>query len=151
MTKEQEAIERCKSIVRVNKDFLKGNKQTINQEEIDCIEAVLNMLKEKDKEIEKLKQALARNIAKNITSNMKEKAKAKEDLEMLNQGWQMELEKKDKIIDRMSITIIQKDIGKDYCEFNKSCEKCEDGSRDLKCKDCIKQYFKEIAERKSEK
>ena len=54
MTKEQEAIERCKSIVRVNKDFLKGNKQTINQEEIDCIETVLNMLKEKDKEIERL-------------------------------------------------------------------------------------------------
>ena len=48
MTKEQEAIERCKSIVRVNKDFLKGNKQTINQKEIDCIETVLNMLKEKD-------------------------------------------------------------------------------------------------------
>lgn len=47
MTKEQEAIERCKSIVRVNKDFLKGNKQTINQKEIDCIETVLNMLKRK--------------------------------------------------------------------------------------------------------
>ena len=56
MTKEQEAIERCKSIVRVNKDFLKGNKQTINQEEIDCIETVLNMLKEKDKEIKTLKR-----------------------------------------------------------------------------------------------
>lgn len=56
MTKEQEAIERCKSIVRVNKDFLKGNKQTINQEEIDCIETVLNMLKEKDKEIKTLTQ-----------------------------------------------------------------------------------------------
>ena len=57
MTKEQEAIERCKSIVRVNKDFLKGNKQTINQEEIDCIETVLTMLKEKDKEIDCLKKA----------------------------------------------------------------------------------------------
>ena len=114
------------------------------------IKELQDMLKEKDKEIEELKQALARNIAKNFTSSIKESAKSKEDLEMLNKGWQMELEKKDKIIDRMSITIIQKDIGKDYCEFNKSCEKCEDGSRDLKCKDCIKQYFKEIAERESE-
>lgn len=70
-------------------------------------------------------------------------------LSMLEQK-DKEIEKKDKIIDRMSITIIQRDIGKNYCEFNKSCEKCEDGSRDFKCKDCIKQYFKELVERKSE-
>ena len=110
MTKEQEAIERCKSIVRVNKDFLKGNKQTINQEEIDCIETVLNMLKEKDKEIEELKQALARNIAKNFTSSMKESAKSKEDLEMLNRGWQIELERKDKIIDLIARAFKQDDV-----------------------------------------
>lgn len=48
--------------------------------------------------IEELKQALARNIAKNFTSSMKESAKSKEDLEMLNKGWQIELEKKDKQI-----------------------------------------------------
>lgn len=66
------------------------------------IETVLNMLKEKDKEIEELKQALARNIAKNFTSSMKESVKSKEDLEMLNAGWQIEIEKKDKIIDLMS-------------------------------------------------
>ena len=51
-----------------------------------------------DKEIEELKQTLARNIAKNFTSSMKESAKSKEDLEMLNKGWQIELEKKDKQI-----------------------------------------------------
>ena len=62
-------------------------------------ETVLNMLKEKDKEIEELKQALARNIAKNFTSSMKESEKSKEDLEMLNKGWQIELERKDKQID----------------------------------------------------
>ena len=47
----------------------------------ESLETVLNMLKEKDKEIEELKQALARNIAKNFTSSMKESAKSKEDLE----------------------------------------------------------------------
>lgn len=57
-----------------------------------------------------------------------------------------ELEKKDKIIDLMAVTILQRDIGKAYCEFNKKCEKCEDGSRDLKCKDCIKQYFERKVE-----
>lgn len=56
MTKEQEAIERCKSIVRVNKDFLKGNKQTINQKEIDCIETVLNMLKDLQRKNKRLTQ-----------------------------------------------------------------------------------------------
>ena len=71
----------------------------------EYIETVLNMLKEKDAEIEKLKQALARNIAKNFTSIMKESAKSKEDLEMLNAGWQIELEKKDKIIDLMATFI----------------------------------------------
>ncbi len=83
MTKEQEkAIEGLKSLSPSESD----------------IEIVLNMLKEKDKEIEELKQALARNIAKNFTSSMKESAKSKEDLEMLNKGWQIELEKKDKQI-----------------------------------------------------
>lgn len=153
MTKEQEAIERCKSIVRVNKDFLKGNKQTINQKEIDCIETVLNMLKqnsaeiqqknteiaEKSAEIEELKQVLARNIAKNFTSSMKESAKSKEDLEMLNKGWQIELEKKEKITDLMAEEIEKGEIEfTEYCNFKIVC--------DRNCKGCIKQYF----ERKSE-
>ena len=68
------------------------------KKEVSDWETVLNMLKEKDAEIDDLKQTLARNIAKNFTSSMKESAKSKEDLEMLNKGWQIELEKKDKQI-----------------------------------------------------
>ena len=97
MTKEQEeAIKTMKHWI----DFEKQNKDKINKadELIKIQETVLNMLKEKDKEIEELKQTLARNIAKNFTSSMKESAKSKEDLEMLNKGWQIELEKKDKQI-----------------------------------------------------
>lgn len=106
---EKGAIERLKYL----KDDIRRNKikacDLISEEGkynlADDIETVLNMLKEKDAEIEKLKQALARNIAKNFTSIMKESSKSKEDLEMLNAGWQIELEKKDKIIDLMATFI----------------------------------------------
>ena len=94
MTKEEEkAIERLNNY---KEHILKcGNKKS---KHFKSVVIVLNMLKEKDAEIEKLKQALARNIAKNFTSSMKESEKSKEDLEMLNRGWQIELEKKDKQI-----------------------------------------------------
>ena len=60
---------------------------------------------------------------------MKESAKSKDDLEMLSKGWQIELEKKDKIIDLMAEKILKEGIV------------WED-------KDDVKQYFKELAERK---
>ena len=40
----EEAINKCKSIVKVNNDFLKDRKQTINQEEIQAIDTVLKEL-----------------------------------------------------------------------------------------------------------
>ena len=95
MTKEQEeAIGYLKESVLIYKNTIPKISESI--------ETVLNMLKEKDREIERLEQTLARNIARNVTSSMKESAKSKEDLEMLNAGWQIELEKKDKIIDLMA-------------------------------------------------
>ena len=95
MTKEQEeAIGYLKESVLIYKNTIPKISESI--------ETVLNMLKEKDAEIEKLEQTLAGNIARNVTSSMKESAKSKEDLEMLNAGWQIELEKKDKIIDLMA-------------------------------------------------
>ena len=117
MTKEQEAIEKLEYYLknsaykRENSDFFKNSGWEIVDLEIPkAIETVLNMLKEKDKEIEELKQALARNIAKNFTSSMKESEKSKEDLEMLNRGWQIELERKDKIIDLIARAFKQDDV-----------------------------------------
>lgn len=95
MTKEQEVIENLTDLLKQRNE---KQVQITTYDLFENIETVLNMLKEKDKEIEELKQALARNIAKNFTSSMKESAKSKEDLEMLNKGWQIELEKKDKQI-----------------------------------------------------
>lgn len=139
---EKGAIERLKYL----KDDIRRNKikacDLISEEGkynlADDIETVLNMLKEKDAEIEKLKQALARNIAKNFTSIMKESAKSKEDLEMLNAGWQIELEKKDKIIDLMAEYLDGDDTSLANYLYKKN-GKCN--------KEMIKQYI----ERKVEK
>ena len=104
MTKEQEeAIGYLKESVLIYKNTIPKISESI--------ETVLNMLKEKDAEIEKLEQTLAGNIARNVTSSMKESAKSKEDLEMLNAGWQIELEKKDKVIDLMAEFLGEKDMG----------------------------------------
>ena len=105
MTKEQEeAISRLRKIT--NRQILYGNKFGITIEGFrelqEDLETVLNMLKEKDREIEELKQALSRNITNNFISSMKESAKSKEDLEMLDKGWQIVLERKENQIDLMS-------------------------------------------------
>ena len=137
MSNIEEAIERCKSIVRVNKDFLKGNKQTINQKEIDCIETVLNMLKEKDREIEKLKADNKK--AWKLNANMSQRHLS--DI--------FKIKKKDKIIDLMvrAMDKIQDPQVCKYCDnkINLNHAYCVDAG---KCKEGIKQYFKEIAERK---
>ncbi|MFR8754467.1 MAG: hypothetical protein ACLVGD_04455 [Monoglobales bacterium] len=70
MTKEQEAIEKCKEIIQQNKEIVKQarlSKDTnaieltanCNKESI-AIETVLNMLKEKDAEIEQKNEVLNR-------------------------------------------------------------------------------------------
>ena len=59
---------------------------------------------------------------------MKESAKSKEDLEMLNKGWQIELEKKDKQIDLMA----------EHIAFNQKVNSYED----IKTyKEQIKQHY----------
>lgn len=105
MTKEQEeAISRLRKIT--NRQILYGNKFGITIEGFkelqEDLETVLNMIKEKNAEIEKYKNLLASNLAKNLNDSLKAKDKADADLEYLNIGWQLELEKKDKMIDLMA-------------------------------------------------
>ena len=58
MTKEQEAIERLNSLIKVNKDFFENQgDMLIDKRDIQALETVLSMLKEKDKLInEQLKE-----------------------------------------------------------------------------------------------
>ena len=54
---EKKAIDKLKSIVKVNNVFLYNvENQTINQEEIKAIEIVLNLIEKQQKEIEELKE-----------------------------------------------------------------------------------------------
>ena len=90
MSNIEKDIKRCEELIK------KEHANWIGISNQLAIAHVVDRVKELEEETEELKQALARNIAKNFTSSMKESAKSKEDLEMLNKGWQIELEKKDK-------------------------------------------------------
>lgn len=54
------------------------------------------------------------------------------------------LKQKDKQIDLMANSILAREIGKNSCQFNKTCTKFEKG-RDIHCKHCIEQYFERKA------
>lgn len=119
MTKEQEEIINRLSKI-TNRQILYGNKCGITIEGFrelqEDIETVLNMLKEnsaeihqkntelaeKNAEIEKYKKLLADNLARNLNDSIKAKEKADTDLDDLDKGWKVELEKKDKMIDLMA-------------------------------------------------
>lgn len=126
MTKEQEAIERLKSIDETVEEY-DGNILKTD------IETVLNMLKEKDKEIEKLKADNKK--AWKLNANMTQRHLS--DI--------FKIKKKDKQIDLMANYIATLDIEEDICANveNDNCDKMSFGE----CEDCIKQYF----ERKSVK
>lgn len=162
MTKEQEeVINKLRKIT--NRQILYGNKFGITIEGFrelqEDIETVLNMLKEnsaeihqkntelaeKNAEIEKYKKLLADNLARNLNDSIKAKEKANTDLEDLNIGWQLELEKKDKMIDLMAEYISDLDIDEDICK-KQSDNNCDDINREVECKECIKQYFERKAE-----
>ena len=124
----------------------------------ESLETVLNMLKEnsaeihqkntelaeKNAEIEKYKKLLADNLARNLNDSIKAKEKADTDLDDLDKGWKVELEKKDKMIDLMAEYISDLDIDEDICK-KQSDNNCDDINREVECKECIKQYFERKA------
>ena len=110
ITEQDKAIERCNKLIETEHSNWIG---ITNQK---AIETVLNMLKEnsaeihqkntelaeKNAEIEKYKKLLADNLARNLNDSIKAKEKADTDLDDLDKGWKVELEKKDKMIDLMA-------------------------------------------------
>lgn len=139
MTKEEEAIKKIKTYMH---DYIMGSfdddgytRYEISEEEqnfFNNIDKLLNLLKEKDAEIEKLKEENKNTW--NLNANM-----SKRHLEDSSK-----IKKKDKIIDLMAEWIEKhtKYYDEDgcYCEVEK--EVC---NKDIKCKDCIKQYFERKA------
>ena len=172
MTKEQEEIINRLSKI-TNRQILYGNKFGITIEGFkelqEDLETVLNMLKEnsaeiqqkntelaeKNAEIEKYKKLLADNLAKNLNDSIKAKEKANTDLEFLNLGWKIELEKKDKIIDLILDKLNQGRNVFENSEIKEIIEIYEEikSTSDLRGielrKNCIKQYFERKAEESS--
>lgn len=127
MTKEQEEI-----IQRVNSDIdspLSGGYTTIVL--TDDLEEILNMLKEKDAEINKYKRK-NKELSNQLLKIYKEQ-----------DNYNARIEKKDKIIDLMAKYIADID-NEDICFKieNKHCDKNMDYGE---CEDCIKQYFERKA------
>lgn len=144
MTKEQEAVKRCNKLIETEHSNWIG---ISNQK---AIETVLNMLKEKDAEIEKYKKLLADNLAKELNNSIKAKEKADTDLDDLDKGWKVELEKKDKMIDLLIdyIDTLSEYYTRAEGKNNEFCdEKCID--KNIDCYDCIKQFFERKAEQSS--
>lgn len=154
MTKEQEEIINRLSKI-TNRQILYGNKCGITIEGFkelqEDLETVLNMLKEKDTEIEKYKNLLASNLAKNLNDSIKAKEKANTDLEFLNLGWKTEIEKKDKMIDlileklNQGRNIFENSEIKEILEIYEVIKSTSDLRGIELRKSCLKQYFERKA------
>ena len=117
---------------------VKCGKETIKQ-----ISVVLNLIEKQQSEIDKYTDMYAVSVADRVNSAFKQEHKNNEDLEMLYKGCQIELEEKDKIIDRMA------DFMWDYdCCSNFPQEYCKDCCDLGQGKQCIKEYFKKKSEDK---
>lgn len=162
MTKEQEEAIK---FLELHTDFIgkldKGRCIRIPEENFtktkQSIEILLNMLKEKDTEIEKYKNLLASNLAKNLNDSIKAKEKANTDLEFLNLGWKTEIEKKDKMIDLLvdkvnqGCKVFEKGEIKEIIEIYEKIKNTSD-LRGLELrKNCIKEYFERKVEQSSSK
>ena len=107
MTKEQEIIEKLKESKKIDfntlvRTFKKEGIENFAVIRDEYLETVLNMLKEKDAEIEKYKKLLADNLAKGLNDSIKAKSKAENDLYDFAEGVQEDLDTKDKIINLMA-------------------------------------------------
>ena len=144
--KEQEVIKR----LNFHKEYVRLYSSRVVMISETDLETVLNMLKEKDKEIEHQKEK--RNNQKQELAILNEKQKEMNKLINIVSSYkgmfkkqQKEMKKKDKQIDLMAEYISKIDIEEDVCMKNKTNpDWCNEDY--TKCKDCIKQYFERKCE-----
>lgn len=150
MTKEQ-AIERLKKMIQINNGVIKEARKNgdifamqltadLDTDSI-AIETVLSMLKEKDKQIDKLKKHND-DLLRKLRNRVKEVKKLqkyslyKEEFSRLNK----QLQNKDKIIDLMAERLRYYNGMQQKQEF--CIDICEGKECNIKkCKERIKQYF----------
>lgn len=145
---EEEVIEKIEWAIKINIITKKtnGDNASIN---VKVLQTVLNLLEKKEEKIEEYKMLLAKMHGQFLNSDIKSNKKHREDLETLNEGWKLELEKKEKIIDLMSEKLNQAYFEEyDFDEWfeEKICpvqQKIDYGY----VADIIKQYFEKKVER----
>lgn len=133
MTEEQEeAIESLEQLINIRKN----KAGQIKYDNCICsttdLETVLNILKEKDVEIEKKDK---------IIDLRNKELRIKEDELKLSDEERIKLYK---MIDLMAEYISNLDIDEDICK-EQSDNNCDDINREVECKDCIKHFFKRKA------
>lgn len=136
---EEESIE-------IFKNWLEYNKKHKNiLREADKIiavqETILNLIQKLQEENKNYKRMLAEIHAQSLNSSISEKKKHEEQLEALNKGWKIELEKKEKMIDLMAFLIASKIGTRTVVCKNMNCDKTDIEN----CKMCAIQYFKNKA------
>ena len=137
MTKEQEEA------IGIISKYLNFNEICGTRNFKEALATVLSMLKEKDKEIEKLKKE--NELAKEQLKKQCEVADERNDLLVKVQELQKENKEKDKQIDLMAEYIATLDIDEDICMNNKiNSEWCNEDYTN--CKECIEQYFERKCE-----
>ena len=131
MTKEQErAIERCNKLIETKHSNWIG---VSNQK---AIETVLNMIKEKDVEIKKYKRK-NKELSIQLLKIYKEQ-----------DNYNARIEKKDKIIELMTLLMSNLDIYEEICkhQVRAFCDNKPEGVTLDVCAKCIKQYFERKVE-----
>lgn len=129
----EENFTKTKESIKTVLNMLKENSAEIHQKNTE--------LAEKNAEIEKYKKLLADNLARELNNSIKAKEKADTDLDDLDKGWKVELEKKDKIIDLYIDELVTNMFDRCCQECCRECEKDKDTLRN-----CIKQYFERKVE-----
>lgn len=138
MTKEQEeTINRLEKLINIRKNKAGQIKYDNCICSTTAIETILNMLKEKDAEINKYKRK-NKELSNQLLKIYKEQ-----------DNYNARIEKKDKIIELMTLFMSNLDIDEEICkhQVRAFCDNKPEGVTLDVCAKCIKQYF----ERKVEK
>ena len=124
------------------KDF--NNEHITSTDRLSYIECALltELIEKLEKELEKYKELYVRTLGHTLNNSITQSNKEKDNLEALNEGWKIELEKKDKIINAMADSLSEEGYYADKCQSKIEADECDEN-----CKNCIKQYFEKKVNR----
>ena len=132
-----ELEEAIKVLVRIkkNQDRCAPNVTVRNNacRNIEAIETVLKYL-------EKYRDLYMQSLANNLNQSLKNREMSNEQLEALNEGWKLEVEKKEKMIELIKTRIFVSS------EEHEEILKIQKKHRDKSYEDCTIEYFKKKAE-----